>query len=472
MNYCVIPGCLFTQNPDNAKFCHSCGSTLWLKDRYRPVQPIGRGGFGRTFLGVDEHIPSKPHCVIKQLYLQSQSSLVLKKATQLFHQEAQRLDELGKHPQIPTLFAHFEQQKRLYLVQEYIDGQTLEREFKQKGRFNETQILELLKDLLPVLKFIHDRKVLHRDIKPANIMRRGEDGKLIVIDFGVAKQITDSALFHTGTAVGSPEYMPPEQTKGKALPASDLYSLGVTCIYLLTGVSPFNLFDISSSRFVWRDYLPSGTTVSDRTRKILDKLLQNPLNYRYKSADEVLQALAPPPPTPSKPLTPPKPPHAIAQIWRQYTATPSGDILNSTVGVDYTKLQRFLAAGKWQQADEETWAVMCEALDKSPRSYFQSSDIDKFPGEDLQTIDRLWVKYSDGRFGFSVQKQIYDSVEQDFGKFCASLGWSTYKHFSSYLKFSLKAPQGHLPSWSWASSSQLWRHAATLAAKLEACQIL
>ncbi|MFB2975818.1 4-Cys prefix domain-containing protein [Microseira sp. BLCC-F43] len=117
MNYCVTPGCLHPQNPDNAKFCHSCGAKLLLLDRYRPIQTIGRGGFGRTFLGVDEHIPSKPRCVIKQLYLQTQGSLGLKKATQLFHQEAQRLDELGQHRQIPTLLAHFEQQKQLYLVQ-------------------------------------------------------------------------------------------------------------------------------------------------------------------------------------------------------------------------------------------------------------------------------------------------------------------------------------------------------------------
>lgn len=471
MNYCVTPGCLNPQNPDNAKFCHSCGAILLLKDRYRAIQPIGRGGFGRTFLGLDEQIPSKPRCVIKQLYLQTQGNFALKKATQLFHQEAQRLDELGQHPQIPTLLAHFEQQKQLYLVQEFIQGQTLEREF-YKGNFTENQIWELLKNILPILKFIHDRKVLHRDIKPGNIMRRSHDGKLILIDFGVAKQITDSALFYTGTAVGTPGYMSPEQEKGKALPASDLYSLGVTCIQLLTGVSPFELFDFSNHRWVWRDYLPNGRTVSDRLARILNKLLQHPLNQRYKCADEVLQALALPQPIPQAPLPPPKETNLIANLWRRYAAKPQGDVLNSEVGVDYTNLQRLLAAGKWQQADEETWARMCEALEKSPRSYLQSSDIEKFPCEDLQTINQLWLKYSQGRFGFSVQKQIYDSVEQDFGKFCNTIGWRPYKHFSSYLLFSDSALRGHLPSWSWANISQLSRHAKILAAKLEACQIL
>lgn len=470
MTFCVTPGCLNPQNPDTAQFCISCGCQLVLKDRYRPVQPIGRGGFGRTFLGVDEHIPSKPRCVIKQLYLQSQGSLVIKKATQLFHQEAVRLDELGKHPQIPALLAHFEQQKRLYLIQEFIEGQTLEQELRQKGAFNETQIWELLKDLLPVLKFIHDRNVLHRDIKPANIMRRRQDGKLVLIDFGVAKLITDSALFQTGTTVGSPEYMAPEQTKGKALPASDLYSLGVTCIYLLTQVPPFDLFDIVDNRWVWRDYLPKDTQVSDRLGRILDKLLQNAISKRYQSVGEVLQALTPVEPTPSPPLPPPKQTNFLSNLWRQYTAKPEGDELNSEVGVDYQKLQHLLAAGKWEQADEETWAVMCEALDKSPRSYLQCSDIDKFPCEDLLTIDRLWVKYSQGHFGFSVQKQMYENLERDYGQLCNRVGWLPYKSFNSFLKFNLSAPAGHLPSWRWASGSQLWRHAVTLASRLDTCQ--
>ena len=471
MTYCPTPGCLNPQNPDNAKFCLSCGCKLLLKDRYRPIQPIGQGGFGRTFLGVDEDIPSKPRCVIKQLHLQSQGSLVLKKAAHLFQQEAARLDELGKHPQIPTLFAHFEQQKRLYLVQELIEGQTLSQELRQKGPFNEAQIWELLKDLLPVLKFVHDRKVLHRDIKPANIMRRRQDGKLVLIDFGVAKLITDSALLYTGTAVGSAEYMAPEQTKGKALPASDLYSLGVTCIYLLTQVPPFNLFDIVNNRWAWRDFLPPDRVVSDRLGRILDKLLQSAISQRYKSVEEVLQAIAPPKPTLKKPLPPPQPTNFFTNLWRQYTAKPEGDELNSAVGVDYKKLQYLLAAGKWQQADEETWAVMCEVRDKSPRSYLQRSDIEQFSCEDLQTIDRLWVKYSQGRFGFSVQQQIYDSVEQDFGQFCDRIGWSPYKPFSSYLNFTLSAPAGHLPSWSWTSSSQLWRHATVLISKLNQCDI-
>lgn len=456
MSYCVTPGCLAPQNLDSARFCRSCGSKLLLKERYRSIKPIGSGGFGRTFLAVDEDIPSKLHCVVKQLCLQTQNSLIVKKAVQLFHQEAERLDELGKHPQIPTLLAHFEQNKQLYLVQELIDGETLEQELQQKGTFNETQIWELLRDLLPVLKFVHDRKVIHRDIKPANIIRRRSDGKLVLLDFGIAKLINGTALLHTGTTVGTPEYMAPEQTKGKAFQASDLYSLGVTCIHLLTNISPFDLFDIINNRWAWRNYLLKGNVVSDRLCRILDKLLENTIAERYQSVDEVLQALN----STQKVINPP--------IQRTV-----GYNFVSKVGIEYTQLRDLLARKKWKEADEKTWDVLCEVLGKRPGYYLQSDDIKNLPCEDLLIIDKLWVKYSNGRFGFSVQKYIYQDVCQDYPSFCDRLGWPLYNpvNLDSVLKFNLRAPLGHLPSRRWVGGYSWWRHAGAMAAKLEQCSI-
>ncbi len=496
MSYCVTPGCFQPQNPDNSKFCFSCGSLLLLKDRYRPIQPIGKGGFGRAFLAVDEGAPRKTRCVVKQLYLDSNNTLIVKKATELFNQEAVRLQELGNHPQIPALFAHFEQQKRLYLVQEFINGQTLSQELKQKISYNEDEIWDVLRDLLPVLKFVHDRKVLHRDIKPANIMRRrtpatapsqlpekqksvsvGEKANLVLIDFGVAKQLTDSALFKTGTAVGSPEYMPPEQTKGKALPASDLYSLGVTCVELLTGVPPLQMYDAMNNRWAWRDFITNDKQVSDRLARILDKLLKTSVSQRYQSAGEVLQAIHQPalPPRlqtqPNKPTPDNSPINFFTKLFNPQAGKPlSGKIVSET-GIDYTNLDYLLASGKWEQADKETWSVMCETLNKSPSSYIQTSDIDKLPCEDLEIINQLWVKYSKSRFGFSVQKQIFESVEQDYGQFCLQVGWPPQEARTPYLKFNLSAPIGHLPSRNWAGGYQWWRHAAVMASKLDKCQI-
>lgn len=299
MSYCINPTCQSPQNPEQVELCQSCGSKLLLQERYRAIKPIGAGGFGRTFLTVDESQVSKPPCVIKQFFLQDQGTGNVPKAVELFYQEAVRLDELGKHLQIPQLLTSLEQDNRLYLVQEFIEGRNLETELAEEGAFSETQIRQLLNDLLPVLQFVHDHQVIHRDIKPANIIRRipptppyqggARGGQLVLVDFGAAKAATGTALLKTGTMIGSAEYTAPEQVRGKAVFASDLYSLGVTCIHLLTETSPFDLFDSSEDAWVWRDYLK--TPVSEALGQILDKMLQSATKRRYQSAAEVIKDL-------------------------------------------------------------------------------------------------------------------------------------------------------------------------------------
>ncbi|MBE9129057.1 MULTISPECIES: serine/threonine-protein kinase [unclassified Coleofasciculus] len=302
MSYCLNPYCDRPDNPDDTLFCRSCGTKLLLKERYRSLTLIGQGGFGRTFLAVDEDKPSKPPCVIKQFFPQSQGTNNVQKAASLFEQEAVRLDELGKHPQIPELLAHFTQDNRQYLVQEFIDGQNLAQVMAVEGAFREPQIRDLLHNLLPVLEFIHSRNIIHRDIKPENIIRRRKENgdnsfpesehseQLVLVDFGAAKYAMGSALLKTGTSIGTPEYIAPEQAKGKAVFASDLYSLGVTCIHLLTQISPLKLFDTGEDAWVWRYYLATNS-ITHELERILDKLLQNATNRRYQSAAEVLDDL-------------------------------------------------------------------------------------------------------------------------------------------------------------------------------------
>ena len=288
MSYCLNPNCPHPQNPKANKFCQSCGAKLLLAERYRAIKLIGEGGFGRTLLAEDEYKPSKPWCVIKQFYPQGQNNA--RKAAELFHQEAQRLEELGKHPQIPELFAHFEQGDRLYIVQEFIDGQDLAQELAEKGAFQESQIESILSDLLPVLQFIHAGEVIHRDIKPENIIRRRSDDRLVLVDFGAAKYGNAAVLAKTGTTIGSAGYAAPEQAFGKAVFASDIYSLGVTCIHLLTQMEPFDLYDPSESTFVWRHYLINNP-LSNKLAGILDKMTQSAVKQRYQSALEVMQDL-------------------------------------------------------------------------------------------------------------------------------------------------------------------------------------
>ncbi|WP_013325123.1 serine/threonine-protein kinase [Gloeothece verrucosa] len=288
MRYCLNPHCPNPRNPDDTEICYSCSTKLLLNDRYHAIKLIGQGGFGRTFLAADNAKPSQPRCVIKQFYPDEQTNA--RAAMQLFEQEAQRLKQLGEHPQIPDFYDHLEQDKHQYIIQEFIDGQNLSQELATNGTFNQTQIKTLLKDLLPVLKFIHAGQIIHRDIKPDNIIRSRQQELLYLVDFGAAKYATATALAQTGTVIGSAEFIAPEQLRGKATFASDIYSLGVTCIYLLTQVSPFNLFDITENVWVWKDYLVDNL-VSDDLGQILDKMINNSLKERYHSVDEIMTDL-------------------------------------------------------------------------------------------------------------------------------------------------------------------------------------
>jgi serine/threonine protein kinase len=252
-----------------------------LKNRYRPIKSLGSGGFGKTYLAEDID-KLNTQCVIKQFAPQITGTNAFQKAKELFLQEAQQLEELGEHSQIPTLLAYFEENSRLYLVQQFIDGENLLQELENQGIFSESKIRALLQDLLTTLKVVHYYKIIHRDIKPENIMRCRSDSKLILIDFGASKQ--NQGTVRTGTVIGTPVYASLEQMRhGKAYPASDLYSLGVTCFHLLTGDKFWDIFED------WPQHLKQ--LVSDELGKILTKLLQEKHQQRYQSAQEVLEDL-------------------------------------------------------------------------------------------------------------------------------------------------------------------------------------
>ena len=291
---CINPQCQKPLNADDAKVCQNCGTPLTvLRGRYKAVKPLGQGGFGRTYLALDED-RLNTYCVIKQFAPQVQSEKSREKAEQLFTQEAVRLDELERHPQIPNLLAYFKQDDYFYLVQQFIDGQSLLQEMRQRGGLNERQIRDVLADVLPVLRFIHKHQVIHRDITPTNILRRKADDRLVLIDFGVAKQVNEDASDHGGTRIGTEGYSPIEQFRGgKAYPSSDLYSLGATCLHLMTETRPDNLYDPLNGRWIWRDYLQQhqGKQVSHQLAHILDLLLKDLVSERYQSADEVMRDL-------------------------------------------------------------------------------------------------------------------------------------------------------------------------------------
>ena len=291
---CINPDCPNPLNLEGKNFCQTCSTPLvpLLRNRFRVIRVLSdEGGFGRTYLSEDIDKLNE-RCVIKQLAPKFQGSWAQKKAMELFQAEAKRLQELGEHPQIPTLLAYFEQDNCLYLVQQYIDGENLLKELQSRRCYNYHEIKQILRDLLPTLKFIHDRGVIHRDIKPENIIRCKSDGRLTLIDFGSSKQLTARVQNKIGTSIGSHGYSPIEQIRdGKACPASDLFGLGATCFHLLTGISPFQLWMEYGYGWVadWRQYLRSP--ISSEMDRILDKLLKKEIQQRYQSADEVIRDL-------------------------------------------------------------------------------------------------------------------------------------------------------------------------------------
>ncbi|MGB3534374.1 MAG: serine/threonine-protein kinase [Microcoleaceae cyanobacterium] len=293
MSYCFSTQCPQPQNSLGSTVCQACGSALLLQGQYRGLYKLSGGGMSYTFLGVDEVAGDHHPCIIKQFSPQFQTQISTEKALELFHLEAVRLKDLGNHHQIPQFFSNFEQNNYFYLVEEFIPGKTLTQELEDKGYFDEDQIREALENLLEVLQFIHQNHVIHRDIKPDNIIRRETDNQLVLVDFGIAKYSPNLGQPLTGTITGTIGYAPLEQIRGgKVYPASDLYSLGVTCIQLLTHVPPNELFDPFSGELIWRSHLRTiGISISEALDKILDKLIKDIIRERYQSATEVLSDL-------------------------------------------------------------------------------------------------------------------------------------------------------------------------------------
>lgn len=366
--YCTRPSCSrpvnsFTDLDDNntlktvqQKYCTTCGMPLILDGRYLPSKLLGQGGFGAAFLARDRRTPGMRRCVVKQFQPSGDlTSQQLQIAQNLFEREGAVLEELGSHPQIPDLFAFFDitvpglqpgkQDKFFYLVQKFIDGQTLEQELAQKGKFSQDEVLEVLRRILPVLKFVHENGSIHRDIKLSNIMR-DLTGQLYLLDFGAVKQATKGAQVGgqagSSTGIYSMGFAPPEQMAGGQIyPSTDLYALAVTCLTLLTGKIPTELFDSYNNQWHWRNQ----AQVSDNLANVLDRMLEPAPNRRFASAEEVLDALTPkvvsplPPtisPPPPVPATPPPPP------LLQTPANPSTPQL--VVGSRYSLLETLFAA--------------------------------------------------------------------------------------------------------------------------------
>jgi len=303
------------------KYCTTCGMPLLLLGQYIPSKLLGKGGFGAAFLAIARYTPGFRKCVVKQFKPSGDlTPEQLETAQKLFEREAEVLELIGNQSnQIPDLFAFFDltvpslqppkQEQFFYLVQEFIDGKNLEEELQGKGKFSEPEVLEVLSEILKVLKFVHDSGSIHRDIKPSNIMRH-RNGRLYLLDFGAVKQVANTAKSSASTGIYSMGFAPPEQMSGGQIyPSTDLYALAVTCVMLLTGKEVTELFDSYSHQWSWQ----KEVKISPNLANVLEKMLLAAPNQRFQSAQEALDALTSPvAPTIQAPLpgarTSPSPP--------------------------------------------------------------------------------------------------------------------------------------------------------------------
>ncbi len=273
-----------------------------LRNRYKIIKLLGSGSFGITYLAEDLDLPDHPRCVVKNLR-QSQSQEELQAFINFFDKEAKVLYRLGnEYSQIPRLFAHFEEGGEFYLVQEYIDGHDLSQEIFSGNKLSETKVTQLLIEILEVLTIIHNKNIIHRDVKVQNLMRRNSDGKIVLIDFGAVKEIsklTANPLERTNVSViiGTPGYMPNEQSSGYPKLSSDVYAVGMLGLYALTGIRPQELpKDPNSFEVIWQDKV----SVSPFLASVLNKMVRPKFNERYQTAGEALQALTVPSSKPTR----------------------------------------------------------------------------------------------------------------------------------------------------------------------------
>ena len=264
-----------------------------LAERYLIQLQLGRGGFGITYLAQNIYLPGEPLCIIKKFFPRFKNQAYIKAAELRFYLEAKSLSKLASHAGIPALLDYFQIGTDIYLVEEYIPGRNLAQIVSQQRKFTTAEVEKFLFQMLYLLKYIHGHYLIHRDIKPQNVILSQTDRRFVLIDFGAVKDLQplnqeqqDRSI--VSQAIGTPGFAPPEQLAQRPVYASDIYALGMTCIYLLVGKEPSQLpTDPISCELIWIDELEIDLDLSE----LISKMIQISLPDRYHSADQVLTAL-------------------------------------------------------------------------------------------------------------------------------------------------------------------------------------
>ncbi|MDJ0582335.1 serine/threonine-protein kinase [Crocosphaera sp.] len=416
------------------------GETL-QNGRYTINYILGAGGFGITYLATET--PSNNQIAIKTLNATVQGKDNFLDLQNKFIKEAFLLAKCS-HPHIVKVHNVFDEDGLWYMVMEYIKGDDLAVYLQKNGVLPEASAVLIIQQIGEALTYIHSQSFLHRDVKPNNILFSENNAKLI--DFGIAREFTAGET-RTHTNYRTDGYAPPEQDEERAKRDiyTDVYALAATLYNLLTDQVP-----LPANFRVQNIPLPPpqqfNNKISDRTNNAILKGMELQPENRPQTIQDFLSLLTPFSkgergginPLIMSPLTPPK-----------------RDDLSSDRGVDYSKLRDLLKAGKWKEADAETAKVMLQVANRSEERWLRRNDIDNFPCTDLRTINQLWLDYSEGKFGFSVQKDIYhrlggtrDYNAEVWEAFGDAVGWRKGGSWLNYEDITFKkasAPGGHLP---------------------------
>ncbi|MCA1992136.1 MAG: serine/threonine-protein kinase [Coleofasciculus sp. S288] len=389
------------------------------RGKYTIEKVLGQGGFGITYLVKDKQ--GNP-LVIKTLneYLQRQYNFA--KFQQDFLNEALRLAKF-RHPHIVRVDEVIQEGEEWCMVMEYIDGEDLAHRVWTRGALSESEALQYIQQIGDALTLIHNHGLLHRDIKPLNIMVRNSASEAVLIDFGIAREFTPN-LTQTHTQALSDGFAPIEQYDWRAKRGAytDVYALAATLYSMLTGEIP----------------APSPV-------RAFGTPLQPPQQLNPKISDRVNQAILK-----GMEMKPEERPQSVAE-W--LTILGSSAILPGLSPDDYGKLRHLLTARKWQEADKQTAALMLKASGRD--GWLRTADVEKFPAQELQMIDRLWKEYSSDRFGLTVQQRIWQSImatqKTEWKAWCSfgdRVGWRVKGNWLAHssLNFTPQAPEGELPA--------------------------
>ncbi|MEG5016308.1 MULTISPECIES: serine/threonine-protein kinase [unclassified Microcoleus] len=409
---------------------------LWTPGQILKTRPfridtiLGMGGFGMTYKAT--HLQLNYQIVLKTPNLSLQNDPEYANFVRRFIREGQILAKFcqNAHPGIVRISDLFEEKGLHCLVMDLIVGQSLFDTVRQRGRLPDTEAVAIIRQIGEALSDVHQAGIVHRDAHPGNIMLR-PNGQAVLIDFGLASELMPTVI--SSRHPHNPAFAPWEQhIEGSGKPTVDIYALAASLYYTVTGKPP----TASLNRQFRNEALPPAKDfgVKDWVSLAIEKGMASEPQQRSQSMKDWLSYLR-------EPI-----PQTVASVSVQ---------LKSARGVDYTRLRDLLAAGKWKEADQETNCVMLKAAKREVDGWLDTESIKNFPCDDLHMIDQLWVKYSHGRFGFSVQKKIwlevggkYDYDDEAERKLAERVGWRKGRKWLDYEDLTFnnhQAPRGHLP---------------------------